>query len=306
MKQVFGFLVKAAVSGLLLYLALKSVDFDALRDRLLRLEVSWSALAFAILVLQVFLLALRWRLIAEACGAALSDRKSSIFTFIGMFFNQTLPSTVGGDAARIWLLARTDGWKNATYSVLVDRAAGLIWLALIVLACLPWSLASIADPVGRITLMLIGAAGVIGPIVLFSIASLTRGLLKRWRLTRHALEMTDALRQALVSRRVGIPVSVLSLAIHMITVIVTWTLAKAIGAPLSLVQSLILVPPVTLISAVPISIAGWGVREGAMVAAFTYAGLSASDGLAVSVLFGVGLFAIGAVGGVLWLVNRES
>ena len=53
----------------------------------------------------------------------------------------------------------------------------------------------------------------------------------------------------------------------------------------------------------PISIAGWGVRESAMVLAFAYAGLPESDGLLVSVLYGAALFAMGAIGGVVWLAS---
>jgi hypothetical protein len=63
--------------------------------------------------------------------------------------------------------------------------------------------------------------------------------------------------------------------------------------------------PVILISVVPISIAGWGVRETAMVAAFAYAGLAQADGLIVSVLFGGGLLVLGILGGVVWLLTAE-
>jgi hypothetical protein len=59
--------------------------------------------------------------------------------------------------------------------------------------------------------------------------------------------------------------------------------------------------PVILISTIPVSIAGWGLREGAMVMAFSYAGLAASDGLIVSLLFGAATLAVGALGGLVWI-----
>ena len=62
-------------------------------------------------------------------------------------------------------------------------------------------------------------------------------------------------------------------------------------------------PPVLLIAMMPISIAGWGVRESSMIAAFAYAGLAPSDGLTLSILFGAVRFAIGAVGGILWILS---
>lgn len=307
MKQAFSFLLKAAISGLLLYFALRAVDFSALGQRIAALNPAWALLALAAMALQIALVALRWRHIAESAQAPLSAGDAVRFTYIGMFFNQTLPSTVGGDAARIWLLARAGGgWRGAAYSVLVDRAAGLIWLALIVLVCLPWSLRLIDNPVGQVTLAGIGAAGIVGPAGLFIVTGAARGLLQRWRPTQHLLELADLLRRVLLRPHPGVAVAALSVTVHLLTVLVTWLIANAIGSPFTLVQSLLLIPPVTLISAIPISIAGWGVREGAMVAAFTYAGLAAADGLAISVLFGVGLFIIGGAGGGLWLSARKA
>ena len=59
-----------------------------------------------------------------------------------------LPSTVGGDGVRIWLFARkSGGWTSATYSVLIDRIAGVFTLALIVIACLPSTFSLIHDPI---------------------------------------------------------------------------------------------------------------------------------------------------------------
>jgi hypothetical protein len=66
---------------------------------------------------------------------------------------------------------------------------------------------------------------------------------------------------------------------------------------------LFMVPPVILIATVPVSIAGWGVREGSMIVAFAYAGLPQSDGLVVSVLIGITFFIIGAIGGLIWVAG---
>ena len=66
--------------------------------------------------LQLTLASLRWQRIAEFGGGHLSAGRAVLYTLIGSFFSQVLPSTVGGDAARIWLLARDAGaWKNAIY-----------------------------------------------------------------------------------------------------------------------------------------------------------------------------------------------
>ena len=62
-------------------------------------------------------------------------------------------------------------------------------------------------------------------------------------------------------------------------------------------------PPVLLIATVPVSIAGWGVRESSMIVAFAYAGLVQSDGLTLSILFGAASFIVGMAGGIIWIVS---
>ena len=101
--------------------------------------------------LQIFIGVLRWREISAECGAPLPTRQAMRFNLIGTFFNQTLPSSIGGDAVRLWLVARGGaGWRAATYSIFVDRAIGLIALAIIIVASLPWSYRLITDPHGTV------------------------------------------------------------------------------------------------------------------------------------------------------------
>ena len=177
---LFG--IKVAISLALLYVAVHFVNFGVLRERLNRLNYSWIVAALTTLGLQLTLASLRWQRIAEFGGGRLSAGRAVLYTLIGSFFSQVLPSTVGGDAARIWLLARDAGaWKNAIFSVLIDRIAGLIWLAVLVLFCLPWSLALIANPIGRTALILIGVAGAAAPVGLLDAVA-------AWRHVNRTLE----------------------------------------------------------------------------------------------------------------------
>ncbi len=108
-------------------------------------------MAIAVTFLQIFIGVLRWREISAECGAPLPTRQAMRFNVIGTFFNQTLPSSIGGDAVRLWLVARSGaGWRAATYSIFVDRAIGLIALAVVIVASLPWSYRLITDPHGEV------------------------------------------------------------------------------------------------------------------------------------------------------------
>jgi len=95
----------------------------------------------------------------------------------------------------------------------------------------------------------------------------------------------------------------LSFLVQCLTIIGAWLAAKSIAAPFDLVHAILLIPPVLLIMTAPVSIAGWGVRESAMVMAFTYSGLPQADGLLVSALFGFATFAVGIFGGLVWMLG---
>jgi uncharacterized membrane protein YbhN (UPF0104 family) len=304
MRRSFLLLFKAAISLLLLYLSLRSVNLAALGERLSRLNIAWIAVALLLQALQVALQALRWRTIVRQCGTNLATGAALRINFIAQFFNQVLPSTVGGDAARIWLLARAGGgWAGATYSVLIDRIAGIFALAIIVIACLPWTLALVEDSVARAIMLLIGAGAVAGGAVFIMIGRLRWPLLERFAPSRHLVEVSRTAWRVCRSRTSASAVFVLSFAIHLLTITSAWCIAQSIGATASFVLLLFLIPPVILIATVPISIAGWGLREGSMILAFSYAGLAAGDGLIVSVLIGLTAFAIGAAGGILWILS---
>jgi glycosyltransferase 2 family protein len=81
---------------------------------------------------------------------------------------------------------------------------------------------------------------------------------------------------------------------------------QSIAAPVLFSQVFLLVPPVMLITLLPISIAGWGVREATMGLAFGYAGLMANEGVNVSLLFGAVYFIVGIVGGLVWIFSPEK
>src|SRR5262249_46227600 len=157
----FFLALKLAISGGLLYWALRSVDLAAVGRHLARIDASWVAVALAALAAQVALAGQRWGWIAGKLGASLPSARAVRYSAIAAFFTQPLPSPVGGDAMRVWLLGRTARhWKRAIYSVIVDRAAGVGFLALVVAACLPWSLDLIAAPEGRGAVVVIGLGGV--------------------------------------------------------------------------------------------------------------------------------------------------
>ena len=305
MRKALSLAVKAAVSGLLLYFALNLVNIETVAGRLSRIDPAWVALELLVLLVQTFFLALRWGQIVIACGASLPLTRLFRFSLIAVFFSQTLPSSVGGDAMRIWLLGKQTDWRVAAYSVFLDRVMGVFALATLVVVCLPWSFELVRNPVGRSALLVIGLGSIVAALVFIGLAWDRLRILQRWSPTRHLAAMATVAVTIARSRRALAPIFMLSITIHLFTAVAAWCAARSVGANLSLLNSLLLVLPVVLVTIVPISIAGWGVREGAMVAAFAYADLPQSDGLIVSLLFGAGFLVLGMIGGLVWILTNE-
>jgi uncharacterized membrane protein YbhN (UPF0104 family) len=303
MRRLLSFLVKAAVSVLLLYLSLRRVDLDSVGQRLGGLDWRWIAFVLVTFCIQILMGALRWREIVAVCGTKLGSMTALRYSFIGQFFSQVLPSTVGGDAARIWLLARGGaGWPAAIYSVLIDRVVGVSVLAIVVVACLPWTLNLIHDPVARAALAAIGFGALGAALIFLGLGIQHLRVMERWWLTRH-LASASRLAWRLCRSVAGARVAVFSFAVHFMTVAIMWGGAMAAHATVDFVQVLFLVLPVILIATVPVSIAGWGVRESAMILAFSYAGLAEGDGLIVSILYGIASLSVGAIGGIVWVAS---
>jgi hypothetical protein len=307
MRRILLSMIKILISVALLYLALRKVNLSELASRINFASLGWIGLAIAVTFLQIFIGVLRWCQIGAECHAPLPTRQAMRFNLIGTFFNQTLPSSIGGDAVRLWLVARGGaGWRAATYSIFVDRAIGLIALAIIIVASLPWSYNLIGDPQGRSALLFVDFAALAGGMGFLVLGALRWPWLKRWWGTHHIYACAVIANRVIFSRARGPKVAVLSLLVHVLAVVVAWCVVQSIAAPAGFSQVFQLIPPIMLITMLPISIAGWGVREATMGLAFGYAGLMMSEGVNVSLLFGAVSFIVGAFGGLVWIFSAEK
>jgi hypothetical protein len=117
--------------------------------------------------------------------------------------------------------------------------------------------------------------------------------------------LSTDLRGVMTGRTIALPIIAASIVIQIMVAAMVYGLGVSLGMPIRLLDCIALMPIIILITMVPISIAGWGVREGAMVAAFGYVGLSPVSALSLSLLFGFINLAISLPGGIIWLLQRE-
>lgn len=298
--------LKIVVSlGLLAAVAAAS-DLSAIGGLLARLQAGPALLAVALLMGIAMVSGLRWWIVGRAIAAPLRLGDCLSLMFVGNFFTQVLPTSIGGDAVRILLAGRRGlPYGRAFSSVMLERASGLLALVIMVAGGAVW----LGDRLDPPALSLFLLASLPGLLVVLGLLCVLDRLPLPARLAGPARPFralaADA-RRVMLAPFASLALLALSAAAQLCTVGAVWLLALGLGLPLTIWDSLALVPGIVLITFFPLSFAGWGVREGAAVVLLGVAGLAADEALAVSVLLGLGSLAAGLPGCLLWLRTRRS
>lgn len=304
-KQAALFSVKLLLSiAVLVYIA-RGLDLQRLRSHLVSVDPFLFVVALALIFFQTFVLNGRWELIMRALGVSLDWLAGWRILMISLWFNQVLPSSVGGDAVRMWLLRqRGVQWPEAVKGVAADRFTALIGLIALMVAGLPFLMSRVSDQAAILAIGGLTLAGVAGTAVLLTLDRLPKRLIVHPAVASFVrfgvlvrFLLLESERRALLFGS--------ALLIHLVTAAACYALARGVGAQLSVADAGVLIPPVVLLTAVPISISGWGVREGAMVACLGLAGVPSEEALSVSLLLGAISVIIGLIGGAIWLASPE-
>lgn len=270
-------------------------------------EAGWVAVAIALSVPQIVLSAWRWRYTAGRLGAHIETREAVSEYYVSTLINQVVPGGVTGDVLRAWRHVRrtpseTVPWGRIARAVLFERAAGQIVLLIVMavgLAAWP-TVFGTAPPSWLIpgAGILVGAA-----ILIIAIGRVVRKLRTSGGETAVTRFVADA-RTALLGPRV-LPVQLSVSGLIVATYLVTyWFCGQALGTDIPVIAVLTVVPAVLMAMLLPISIAGWGLREIAAAALWPLAGMSAADGIAIATLYGLVVLA-GSLPGA-FLVRRQS
>lgn len=291
---------KLGVSVGLIAFVLSRVDLGAVMARITLLPAWTVAVAFFCLLIQIPIAGWRWWRLSAVLGHALPLPRVIGFLHIGLFFNQILPSGVGGDVLRIWLMRRHSASVMAAVTcVLLDRLVGVASLLVLVACGLPALWTSGADPLARLSIAVLVALASLGYGTLLLLGGGWGTVLERLAVLRPIRTIALAFRSLLVPA-LG-PIMAVSVGLHGLTVLSAWLLAGGMGLEVGFLTLASLLPPVFLLLVLPVSMAGWGVREGALVVTLGLAGVAAADAVALSLLLGFGMLATSLPGGLVWL-----
>jgi glycosyltransferase 2 family protein len=247
----------------------------------------------------------RWHIILSAEAPSPGPGALLKIVLVGLFFNQVLPTGIGGDAVRAWRCRKLGiGLGAAVRSILLDRACGYLVLVVLYAASLPILLQVLPDARQRDGVVAVFAAALFGLLGLLSLDQLPRRML-RHRAIAPLAELSRASRRLFTHPRHCSAVLGLSVCTMGLTILGFKLVGDAVGSRLSLESWAMIVPPVSLIQLLPVSLAGWGVREVVLVVALASFGIPAEAALATSVLMGVCLVIVGLPGGLVWLADWD-
>lgn len=286
--------VRPVTGAVILLVVLGQVGGQPFRDGLRALDTRAVLIGAVIALATTSCAAWRWRLVASRLGAGLSMSAAIASYYRSTFLNLVLPGGVLGDVDRGVQHGReVEDVRLALRTVAWERTAGQVVLA--TLAVVAALLSPFAAPA---TVLTVAAVAVTALVVGLTVRTARRG--GAGPLVGVAdVAVSDA--RTLLSAPVSAGLLVSSLAAvagHVATFAVA---ARAVGVDLPARELVPVAVLVLLVAAVPLSLAGWGPREGAAAWVFSGVGAQASEGLAVSVAYGI-IVLIGALPGLVVLL----
>lgn len=308
--------IKVAVSLLLFGVLLYYVDWRMTWRVLRAVDPPGVVLAFGALLAGLIISTWKWRLLLSAQQVILAWPRLLRAYWIGSFFNNCLPSSVGGDLVRLFVLRDAAATGKIAASIAVERLSGLV--VLLVLAGLGLAMRpGYFDHGPLLVLLWVGTIGI--GLLIVSMIVLTPlihrfirqgGWIDRPRLALMRSKiavMVDSLeRYQTAERRWAVFVALnLSLLFYGSLIAFQYSVIAAVGGRLPLLEVSLIAPVIPLVALLPISLNGLGLTEGAFVLFYTQAGLSPEQALAAAVLRRAVMLLFAGAGGLQWWSGRS-
>ena len=296
-KLTLRFALSAAI---FVFLATQISLAESLRV-LSKLDVFGAILSVGLMIGLMIPATFRWYYVLHTFRTTLPFCALLRMNLASSFASQALPTSLAGDALRAEWLRRSGLVLSKSVTVVtVDRLLAFLCLWIVVLCALPVSIsvvglsrADLLNLLSSLTPLLLAVFGT-GVISIFALIRLR----PEWvRNTQAKIALTA---RTLRSSPYRLTIFAHGLLVHLMRVLAVVVLANSMSIEVSVWLCLALVPIALFIAMLPISIAGWGVREGIFATVFVRAGISLEEAIALSVAFGLAWLA-SAIPGALFL-----
>lgn len=303
-------LLRILVSAILLGLLLHQVGLREILTDIRQLPILFVLFAWAYYSFCQLLSAWRWQLFLTAKDVHVPVTRLFSFYMVGMFLNNFMPGSVGGDVVKTYDLYRATGrGRTAIVSVFLERFTGLIGLALIAVAALVIGLRGLDNPVilgavgGTALVLALSVAGIWWPPLADRLMRLVDRMLPR-RIGEPLHGLYTALADYRRHGRVLFVTILISVVVHLLFAGYYALTSEALGTPIPFEYFVLFLPLVTIVTMIPISLGGLGIREALMVALFAAVEVEAAHVIAISLTVHV-INTILSLWGGLILVTRK-
>ena len=308
-KRLFWVSAKIVIGLGLLVLLIWKIGLRELYQKLEQVSFTNYLIGLAIYAGGMSVRTVRWQQLLGAVGSRMRLAHLVKLQFVGVFFNQFLPTSLGGDGFRVFFLSR-DGvsWEKAVGSVLIERIVGMLMLVILglVAGVAGYHLYRTTWILGLLAALLVGLA--LSACILFSerAAGLVLRVLDRLKLSRVRNvfdKFSLGLRLYRSHRGVLLFVMAISFTFQLVVIWLFYFFSVKLGMEVSFWYFLLFVPILISVSQVPIAPNGLGVREWTSVLLFTQVGATETEAGVLSMCYWLLHFGAGVIGGVLFLFS---
>jgi len=310
--KVWQFWLKLAGSLALLSFLLARTDLHAIGTLFRSLRFSIFFASIFLYFLAQMLSVVRWRCLLLAEKINLPFWRLVLLYFEGMFFNLMLPTSIGGDVIRGYrVFQMTQRDEASLASILVERLSGFVALAIIACLAMIPAYTYLNDPI-VVWLVVMAATGVIGIVAgLLSVRlqTLFFRVLNGVGLGRfhEGLErLHESIRRYWTHRQALLQAVGLSLILQSLVIMIFYLTSRALNLSVDVRYFFLFVPLINVISMLPVSIAGLGLREGSSVYFFSKVGLDSAGAISLSLLFFAVTALCSGLGGIAFLVGHSQ
>ena len=298
--------LRISVSLILLGILIYFADLDKIYRLLHTFQLFWLTFVFGFIALSVVISALKWGVLLKAQNNKIPFYLLFRFYLTALFFNNFLPSSIGGDGVRIMLAGKhCDRTASAAASVVMERVIATISLALLgltgaIFARKPYPLA-----IWLLSILLF--VGIIIEWIL--ITGWVPNFIKRQdnKLGNAWLSFSKSASE-LKKHPLSLLINLfLSLLFQIDVALVAASIIGGLGLTIPGIFDLFFITAATSVMAmVPIGLNGYGLREGAYILLLRPFGFSAASALTVSILFGIFVSIFSLLGGLHWMFFRPT
>jgi glycosyltransferase 2 family protein len=266
---------------------------------------------FLVLWLGHYICIYRWRILMRPLMSIPSVRNLLGIYCIGLYFNMILPSLIGGDVVKIYYAGRpSKKYAQSFAAAFLDRDAGMF--AMMIIACIAVLISPITVPGVHVSVIIwsVFIAFVFGNIAIFvpRFHRLLTDMLHRLNLSKIATKV-DMISSAfqIMGKHKGVLLwsLIISFVNQLLVIAVTWITALGLQLDISFFHFLIFVPVVTLISMIPISISGLGLRESSFEILLRSVGAPPASGIALGLISSLFLFLTSLPGGIVYIFFKN-